>query len=683
MAVIPANLARVPNALVSRLSLANIARGQVDLLRVQEQIATGRSVLRVSDDPVKAATIAALDHRLEQSAQRSRNLSHARAALSELDRAFDDASGIALDAKDIAASMAGLGPSASDRASQSVIVQQMLNGLLGIANRTGVAGHVFGGSTPGRPPVEEFRGGFRFRATGPGLVTDLGEGGGVPITMGQSPLGATSARVRGTVDLEPDLTPDTRLADLNGARALGVTPGTIEVSLSGGVRVSVDLSAADSIGDVARAIEAAVRAYESDQGVTILGPGGVSIAGAALTFDVLPGENLQFFDLGTGVTAKDLGLTAATPFSITQASPNGSPLDPKLTWRTPVSALAGVIGALGSIRVNNLGATAVVDLSGAQTLQDLKNLIEGTNLGVRVVINDDGTGIDVLNEVAGTRSMAMSIEEIPGQNSTASRLGIRSFYAGTRIADLNEGRGVRVLSGVTNPTTGLEDPALNRDFEIVLGDAAGTRISIDLRPAHLTTAQGVLDAINAQILPQLTAAGLAPGDLTVMLGDGGNGLRLVQNPAFPGPIRVEQMNNSHAARDLGLLEGTYVTATGTFEGKDPAKVRVDNLFSHLLDLRESLSANDTTGITFAGEGIEGMTALLAERRGLVGGYARRVDFADELELDRVNLDEQIRSELRDADFTTAAVRMNQVQLQLTAALQVTAQSQARTLLDYL
>src|SRR5262249_4735197 len=101
------------------------------------------------------------------------------------------------------------------------------------------------------------------------------------------------------------------------------------------------------------------------------------------------------------------------------------------------------IGPLGSITLKNAGNTRTVDLSSAQTLDDVRNLIEGSGLGLRVQINDAQTGLDVLNEVSTGKAGAMSIEEVPGGNLTATRLGIRTYAAETRLADFNDGKGVR------------------------------------------------------------------------------------------------------------------------------------------------------------------------------------------------------------------------------------------------
>ena len=684
MSTIPPGIARVPTMLASRLSLGNINRANLGLLAVQEQLSSGRAVNRVSDDPVKAAMIGVLDDRLERINQRQRNVSHAKAALGDLDNALGQVNDLVLDAKDIASEMVGTGFTASDRASQAIIVDQLIAGLVSQGNRKSVAGYVFGGSTPGTLPIQEFRGGFRFAASGPGLTTDLDLARNVPITLsGSGPVGSTSARVRGDVDLDPNLTLATKLSDLGGARSVGVAKGTFEMSISGGPRIQIDLTNADTAQDVDNAVTAAIRQYEADNSVTILGPGGVAASGEAFSIDVAAGHTIQFFDLGNGSTARDLGLASDTPFQFTTATPAGIDLSPRLTLSTPIASLAGAGGPLGSIRIRNAGGAAVVDLSGATTLEDVKNAIESTGLGVRVSLNAAGTGIDIASEFNGSRSQAMAIEEVSGNNSTATRLGIRSFAGSTAIADLNEGRGVRIVDGVIDPTSGVATPALNSDFQITLGDAAQTKITIDLTPADMTSVATMLAAVNAQVSAQLTTAGLAPTDLTVSLATDGNGLVLSQNAAFPNPVTTQQLNNSQAMADLGLAAGSYDVTTSSYRGVDVAMVRPSNLLTALIDLRDSLRNSDTSGIALAGESIEHAVGGLTEVRGLVGGYAQRVDFAERLQEDQRLMDTSIRSELQDTDFTEAAMRMSLLQTQLQAGYQSTSATLGTSLLDFL
>jgi len=379
--------------------------------------------------------------------------------------------------------------------------------------------------------------------------------------------------------------------------------------------------------------------------------------------------------------AQDLGLAdAGGTLSFSATSAQGLELSPALNWQTPVSALRGVTGPLGSIKLNNLHQSRTIDLSGAQTLEDVKNLIEGAGIGVRVELNAAKNGIDIVNDVAAGHAEAMSIEEVPGGNMTATRLGIRSFTGATRISDFNDGRGVHIVDGSVDPVTGLPDPTKDVDFTITVGDTSGTAFPVDLRPQDMATVQTVIDRINQQA----QAAGVnVPADFSAGLSNGSNGLVLSQNASFPGAIRVTTENNSPAAEQLGLLAGAYDPPSGSFRAVDRATVRVDNLFTQLIDLRDALNANDTSGITLAGERLESSVDRLAQTRALVGGYSERVTDGKKQEQDKSLLDEQTRSNLQDTDYTSAAVRMNLLQTQLQAGLQTTAQLFSRSLLDFL
>lgn len=694
MSSIPSNLSRVPNSLARSLSLNNTNRTNVDLLRIQQQISTNRALLRPSDDPIRATTIGVLDDRLERITQLQRNLSHAGTALNLLDNALGEVSSLGLDAKSLASEQMSGTSTASERASQATVIDQMLNSLFNTATRSSDFGFLFGGTQTSGVPVTEFAGGYRFNGIGQrGLVTDLGVASTIPITLGNSPLVGVSGRVQGVVDLNPTLSTSTRLSDLAGGRGLGVTLGAIEFSVSGGDRVSVDLAGSEDIEDVIAKLTSAIQAYETENSTTVLGPGGISVSAEGLSIDVLPGSpspTISFFEVGTNVTARDLGLAAepAAPqivFSSTSAS--GTSLQPRLTWLTRIDQLAGVTGPLGAIRVNNVGRTATIDLSTATTLQDLRNRIEGANLGVRVELNEDGNGINIINEVSSTSANSLSIEEVPGNNATATRLGIRSFAGTTRISDFNFGKGVSIVDGVRDPVSGNVSTNLNVDMRIILGNGStptsGTQLEIDLRPEDMATVDTVLARINSQIQDGLAIAGLPADSLVAEITDGSNGIRLRQSTGFGQPLKVEARNNSLAAEQLGLLGGTYNATSASLEGTDRAKVRVESMFTHLLDLRASLISNNVSGIALAATGIDEVSARVSESRGLVGAYGQRVDAQTVREQDRETLDTTTRSSLRDVDFAEAATRLSALNTQLEATLRVTGLTQGRTLLDYI
>lgn len=695
MSSIPSNLGRVPNLMASQVALANLSRTNTAIFRANNELATGRSILRPSDDPVRSAAISALDERLEATQQRMRNLSHADAAMGVIDSTLAEINDLILSGKQIAQEQLNFGSSPSERSQQAAVVQSLIDGLLRHANQETVAGHLFGGSAAGQRPVRELLGGFHSRASGNGLVTDLGFGQSIPLSLGASnPVTGTTGSVVGTVNLDPQLTADTRLADLAGARGLGVAAGTIEFAVNGGSPRSINLSDADTIADVADRINAALLQYESDTGEDVLGPGGVTITPSGLVIDVpaatppLTDPSISFSDSGLSHTAEDLGLSDGGTLAFTPTSTAGLGLEPRLTMMTPVASLGGVTGTLGSIRISNGGLSRVVDLSAAESIQDIKAAIEAENMGLRVEIDQDTGALVVVQELASAVGRGLSIMDVDdgsaGGSGTATALGIRTFSAGTRLDALNDGRGVRIVTNGKDPVTGAPDPVRDVDFAITLGD--GTVLSIDLQPADIVTVGSLLTAINAQAAPQLAAAGLPATAFEARLNTQAGGIELWQDtsvPALTGGIAVAGRNGSSAALELGLLERQYNPGTGALLGEDRAQVRSLNAFTALLDLREALLTNDTVGIALAGEQIEGALGAVTRTRGIFGGYDRRVSDLTRGEEDRQVLDESVRSSMRDADFAEVASRFSLLQTQLQAGYRVVAQSSQLSLLDFL
>ncbi|MEM1183577.1 MAG: flagellin [Planctomycetota bacterium] len=662
-------ISRVPDFLVNRQSLNAITSANAELFGVQNELATGRALIRPSQDPVRAAAVAELNENLARSDQRLRNFDTSEGALNVLDSALAESTSLAQEALSLALSQISSGSDATERAAQATVVESYLESIFRISNSESLVGYIFGGTQPGRAPIEEFNGAYRFvGGVGEGLTPDLAVGRSIPVTLGAgNAVGAVSGRVEGFVDLNPALTDDTRLADLNGARSLGVTGGTVEIDIGAAEPLSVDLTKADTIGDVVDLLEAAIREYETLNSTTILGPSGITLNGEALQIDAA--VPIEFSDITGSETARDLGLVQDPPTEFAAGVSLGVDLGPKATLRTPVSALQGLTGALGSIRISNNGVTRDVDLSGAQSLGDIKSLIEATNLGVQVSINDAGTGLNIVSELSTTSDNALSISEVGDGTRTATALGIRSFSRETKIEDLNFGRGVEVLEGGASPD-------LDVDFEIVIAGPTETRVPINLSPSDLGTVEDVIDAINADI----AAAGITT--VTANLSDDANGIGF--NYTGPnGPVSVAQRNNSPAADQLGLLDGSWDVTNNRWQGEDVGTVRVESMFTHLLDLRDSLLNNDEFGMQLAADGLQVAADELAESRALVGGFARRVSSERAREEERNAVDTQVRSTLQDADFAEAATRFSQLQVQLEAGLQVAAISRQLTLLDFL
>jgi flagellin-like hook-associated protein FlgL len=691
MSIVPAGLGRVSNMLLRQQSLAAITRTNVDLLEVQTQISSGKQVNRLSDDPVRSSAILTLNQTLNLNGQRDRNLQHASAALNVLDSTLGQATEQVQGALNLASGQIGLTSDPDTRRLMATQVDSTIQSLLNMANKDYNGLHLLGGSTPGTRPLLQTANGFRYVGQGAGLITDLGTGERIPITLGgQAALGETSARQRSLIDLNPTLTTTTALTDLRGATGEGVRTGVVNFQFTGGPVGQVNLSSAKTVGDVVNQLTAAIQAYQTANGLTVLAPGGITIAGGSLVVNVVggaPAPTLTFTDPTGSTVGSDLGLTGIT---IDNANPTARDTDPKLTLQTPVSAIPGLTLPLGTIRLRQTrGDSATVrdvNLSSAATLDDVRNLIESAGAGVRVRVGEDERGLDIVNELAGPR---LSVEEVGG-GLTAGQLGIRTLSGATPLADFNAGRGVRIVDNASDPITGLPSPALSADFRVTLGN--GQAFDVDLRPQDLANVQALLNRINQQFTAAVgqppvnaSAPALAVGDFAATLNPNTNTLVFGQaaGPAAGGALSVTKRNNSAAAEDLGLLTGSYDATSASLISQDRSGVRVDSVFTDLLDLRDALLKNDSAGITLAAERLGGSHDRLIAANALVGTYANRAEEARDRLEDQSLVTTKLRDELEKVDFAEAATRFSQLQTQLDAVLQTTARTQSRSLLDFL
>lgn len=672
------SLNRAPGLLFTNTSSANITRTQLDIFRETQKLSTGRDLLVSSDDSVRAAAVTELDFRLERSTQRQQNLDLTAASLAVADDALAEVTDLLNQTRSIALEQLNFGTDAETRRAQSTVITGIIEGLLRTANRESVVGYVFGGQTPGIQPVTDLNGAYQFNGQPGSLVTDTAGVGRLPSTIeATNAVAATSQRVRGSADLDPDLTLDTRLRDIRGAAGQGIGDGIVTFDFNGNGPVQVDLSGLDTIDDVVTQLEFAITEWEATSGNTVLDVGGVGFNGQAITIDVVAGGSLEFLDEGATTAGRDLGLVQVPADPYTDLDDVGADLSPRLTERTPLASLPSLTLPLGSIVVQSNAVTSTVDLSGATTVGDIKQLIEGAAPGVRVEIDSENDRIDVISTISGSSTRALSISEATGTGLTATALGIRSFDDATALADFNFGDGVGVVEGFT-------DPDDNVDFTINIGDGTNTyEIGINLTSADLATLGTARTATNTQIDAQLTTLGIATTDLEAVLLDGANGLAFAQQGVLTDPISVAQQNNSPLARDLGLLDGFFDAANDWYLGADAAEVRVDSVFTHLIDLREALENDDTFGIGVAADRLVDAIDSIAVTRSTVGVFDRRVQDEVTRLQDQQVTDEAIRSELFDVDFATSASRFSLLQNQLQAGLQTTGITQSLTLLNFI
>ncbi|MBU0616146.1 MAG: hypothetical protein KKI02_00350 [Planctomycetes bacterium] len=641
MSVIPVNVARISQNLRAFNLLNTVRSSHADLFRTQNQLATGLRFTAPSEDPARAADAIKLDRYTDILDQVERNLLRVNEAMRAGEAAVQEAADLVMEAHTLALSMASDTQSPGERESIRTVIDSILDQLVAVGNRQHLDVHLFSGTYGSDVPFELGAGGVLYRGDDGHLQTivdsDLSQD--TFTTSGMELFNAVSDGVQGFADLNPAVTRDTRLVDLNGATGNGVSLGRISVS-DGREPVEIDLTGADTVGDVIDLLNdglpGALAAQLTSTGIDILSRGG-GLVGITIT------------DTGGGNTALDLGIHSDTP----SARVTGGDLDPKLTPRTALSDLylgAGV-DLTDGLTIRNGSEVAIVTFTGAETLEDVLNQINSTEVGVLAQIGADDKTIEVRNRISGTD---LRIEENGGL--TATELGIRSMHTDTQLATLNDGLGVDSVDG----------------DDIRITTANGTTIDIDIDDLSLDTAtlQDVIDLFNTQ----------GGGAITAALVTTGNGITVTDNTVGGGTLAIERLNLSPAIDGLGL---DVAAVGGVLTGTDVNPVKVDSPFTALLELREALASDDSEGISAAGRRLTTSLDRMQETQGkLAAKAAMMLGRTDRIENERTAV-RILQSDIRDVDMTEAIVRFQQVQTALQANLASASRVMNLSLLDYL
>jgi flagellar hook-associated protein 2 len=332
------------------------------------------------------------------------------------------------------------------------------------------------------------------------------------------------------------------LNDGNGLRQTNAADD-LRVHLASGDQVDVNIDGTATISDVLAKLNAA---GQTDNKFT-----------AALVNDrIVITDNTT----GTGtLSVENLNGSNVTDVFGLDASATGNTLNGKKLIAGLNSVLvknlrggAGITQS-GSISLTDrTGANATVDLSAAETLDDVLNAINSSSLAVRAELSTNGTGI-VIRDTSGSTTSNLVVADVGGGTSAAD-LGI--VFDGAANQTNASSLGLRRV----NEATSLDQYTLqggrvsSGSFKIT--DSAGNSSVVNIT-ASMKTVGDVLDKIRA--------TGLA---ITAKLNSTGDGIELIDNSGGTGTFAVTELGGRTAA-DLRL---TATAVTGT-DGKQHIQAR--------------------------------------------------------------------------------------------------------------
>jgi len=625
---------RIPGTLAALRLAQTVSATHRSMTDLQEQIATGQRFFVPSADPAAANRTISLQTLLERTTQFKQNIQTDESLLSASDSALSTVSDALNQAKALASSSIGATNTNSERESLAVQAESLVRQLLSAANSTFRGRQLFAGSQTNGPAFSLLgENAVRYNGDQVSINSLIDFSTSVANNVdGHTAFGGLTTPI--TSDVNPALTLQTHISDLSGRG--GVTLGKIAVSLStGGQSATVDLTGADTLNDIKKRIEGAFT------------PGSITVSINANQTGLLltpTTGTVAVADTPGSLTATNLGIAGSAAATI-----DGTDLNPAITELTTLASLNGGAGigpvAGNGLRIVNGNTVSTVDLTGAVTVEDLFNRIRQADPAMSVSINANKNGLAISSRLSGAN---FSIGENNGNN--AEGLGIRTFSATTRVADLNFGTGA--------PIGGAER------LDVVRRD--GTTAYIDLGGS--LTVQDVLDKINA----------VDPGHLTASLSTVGNGIQLTDDSGT-GPLSVANNALGHA---FGLA-GTQTNAALPLTGAEINPQEVRGGLNLILRLKDAISRGDNAELTRIGSQLDKEIVRIAQVRGELGGRIQALgDAKNHIEDGEIAIQQGL-SDNFDTDLASVLTQLLTQQASYQAVLQTTAKTLQTTLLNYL
>lgn len=375
------------------------------------------------------------------------------------------------------------------------------------------------------------------------------------------------------------LSENTKLSQLNDGAGVDFnqTLADLQVSFRNGTTLNVDFSDEQTIGDLLDTLNAADPARLSAS----ISADGDRIELKDLTANT--GGTFAATSLFGGRAAEDLGLKNTAVADTLSGSRVVGGLDSVL-----LRTLGGGhgLGSLGQVSITDRsGTSTTVNLSAAETLSDVVDLLNAASVDIKAEVNSSRNGIKITDESGGTGSFI--IANGADSLSTATKLGITvnaavnsvdggslnaaTISVNTKLSTLNNGKGVD-------------------DSSFIITDSSGAIGAVNIAADEIETVGGLIDAIN----------GLSIG-VEARINDTGDGIYLIDTAAGGSAMKVEESGTGTTAKDLGLLK----TATQVDLGSGPQYV-IDGALSTTVDFDADDTLDDV--ITKINDADAGVTA---------------------------------------------------------------------------
>ncbi len=579
--IIPIPNSRVSSLLLRQRLTQQFQNDQLELFRLQEQIATGQRITLPSDDGPAALRAIALQRLIERKTQLGTNMRIGQQFLAASDTALRDVATELADIKGFTLGVSGTISSPEERNQAIAEINGFLENLVTLANRQFQGRYLFAGSQTSKPPYQLVDGNVVFNGD-QGLVQSYSDFGVLFASnvSGQNVFGGTSAQVESKVDLNPTLSFNTNLSSLRGGR--GLSPGGAITISDGTNQSTIDISGARTIGDVVRLIQ-----ENPPAGREIV----VTVTGTGLNLQLVDpgslGGNLTVTEVANGSAARELGILHKT--GVGTSTLVGQDLDPLLLNTTRLENLLGTKAQTTIRSAINKDNNDIILSAGVNGSAFNGVTVQYVNDALLQAAPGISAGNEFVNYDTNARAASASLEFTGNGNDiilTASTAGINFNEVVINVAD----------GGAIG------------DAASVSYDSVNKRLTIAVDSSGATSVQTVIDEINSE--GTFTAAHdnsleatYIPG-ATITAGD-------------IGAVQGNTGNSGGAAKTLYI----HIAPGASTANQVIAAINAEGTFTAALD------PNDSTSAVEAGTGKVSLTATAAAT---AGGSGTNLDLASGL-----------------------------------------------------
>lgn len=336
-----------------------------------------------------------------------------------------------------------------------------------------------------------------------------------------------------------EITSDFTLDFINDGNGLARQPGAddLRISTSDGNDIDIDFDTASTIGDIVNLIN-----NDTDNAGKVTAS--FSNEKFTLVDNTSGGGTLQAANINGSSVVRQLGLeTTAIGTTLTGLSV-GAGINTVLLRNLRGGRGIDVQGQISL--TDRAGASATIDLSGAESLDDIIAAINSASPSLQAALDTKGTGITI-TDTSGSTAGNFIIADVT-TSTVAADLGITINAASDSID--SGSLGLRYVNEATSLSNYAPDGTSVDNGSIKITDSAGNEAIVSISTSTLTVGD-VITRINAATGIQVTA----------QLNDTGDGFVLIDEAAGAGTLSVTESGGSTAA-DLRLLGNGAIASDG-------------------------------------------------------------------------------------------------------------------------